>query len=171
MINKIYLLNLRKKFAQEIPFDYPEPYITKQELIRLYKQEAKGIYDEELENAIIAGFIDILEKWIEVDKYQLNEVPEFLSSRDYTNFQKRLEINEYLIQILQSAKTPQEKMIAIDRVINTAHLGLYGDYLIKDFDDLFFDELSNLKVSSSLSLRKKSYVMYNDKGQKFEVSL
>jgi len=151
-----FSLNMRKKANGEENIDPNSPplgswvYVTKQEVRRLYIQEAKGIYDEELLDRVISGFLTTLGYWKG----------------------SRVQLFKKFKNMLEQAKTPQEKMIAIDQVINTAHSlgGKYGDYLIIDFDASFFDELSNLKISS-LNMRKKSYIMYNDKGQKFEVNL
>jgi hypothetical protein len=145
-----------------------EPQVTAQELKRLYKQEVKGIYNEQLEDRIISGFIIVLEdivRWIDESIQEFSTLTQILNKKEQT-----LE----LINILQSAKSPEEKMIAIDQVLNTAHRsGFYGYYLVKDthttFEN-FVEELRNLKISS-LNMRKKSFIMYNDKGQKFEVKI
>jgi len=134
-------LNMRKKIGQEKEEGIlPKPQVTKQDLIKLYTQEAKGIYDEELMNEVISKFIQTLE-----------ECEEFWGAW----MQK---FGKTLILTLLQARTPQEKMIAIDRVISTVHVdGVFGEYLIIDVigDNSFFDELHNLKISS-LNFRKKA---------------
>jgi len=149
-IPKIASLSLRKKSEQKYPF--PLPQVTKEEIKRLYIQEAKGIYDEELEDEIISKFLDTLEKYKQFfeQTFQGMSPPQYMKTytKDFTNF----------INILQQAKTPEEKMIAIDQVINTMHgHGKYGEILIQGVEpgyDPFFDELSNLKISSNLNFRK-----------------
>ena len=136
-------LNLKKKAYEDVVV-----YVKKQDLIRLYKQEAKGLYDISLMDEIISSFIIVLEGWIEWDGWEVSGFP----SEDLKN---QIEVEKYLVEVLQNAKTPQEKMIAIDKVIHEAHIsGVYGDYLIRNFDESFLDELGNLKVSS-LNLRQK----------------
>lgn len=127
-------INLEKT-AQEESLSMPESQVTKQELINLYKKEVQGIYDEDAINAVIAEFIRVLEEMLKIDTEQLGNSEE-------------VEDEKVLLDILQSAKTSQEKMIAIDQVINVAHsYGVYGEYLIKDLesgDYEFFDRLHEI---------------------------
>jgi len=145
-------LSMKKTAQKELEDPFPEPQTSKQKLFRLYKQEAKGIYDEELMDEIIMDFIITSEAWISWYEQELEAGPE---NPIFTG--THLKIFKLFIDILQSAKTPQEKMIAIDKVINTIHQGgVYGEYLVRDVfeqPDPFFDELSNLKISG-LNFRK-----------------
>jgi len=154
------------KFAQESPRTLG-PQITKQKIRRLYEQEAKGIYDEELLDEIISGFLVTLESWVNFEEYKIKYLLQYVTDDSYDLIREA----EDLIQPLHSATTPQEKMIAIDTVINIVHqTGKYGEYLIKGIDpgDLsFFDDLSNLKVSS-LSLKRIAQITEVNIGDEVE---
>ena len=73
---------------------------------------------------------------------------------DLRYHQQKVKECEGLIKLLQRSITLQEKMIAVDQLINTIHRsGEWGEYLIIDFYESFLDELGNLKVSR-LNMRK-----------------
>lgn len=137
------------RLGQEDEPPKPEPQVTGQELMELYKQEVQGIYDEELEDFIIAAFIGTIEKWIKWDEWYLK-----VKGQEVTRNQIKDE--RKLLRMLRQAKTPQEKMVAIDRVINFVHVtGTYGELLIID-SSAFFDELSNLKGAVCTNLNKEA---------------
>ncbi|MCK4358484.1 MAG: HEAT repeat domain-containing protein, partial [Candidatus Cloacimonetes bacterium] len=135
-IPKIASLSFRKKTDKDY---FPPPSVTKQELKRLYKQEVKGLLDEELLAEVFSKFLYAFESFAED-----------------TPFTAERSMNAPILRKLRHASSPQEQMLAIDWVINKMHTtGYWADAVIKDFDPSFLDELSNLKVSS-LNIRKKA---------------
>lgn len=142
LVHKTASLNFKKKAIR-----FPKPQVTKEELKRLYIQEAKRIYDEELMDEIITKFIDTLEKMIALGE------KEYEMSAD---IEYQIQELKGMVWTLEEAEIPEQKMIAIDRAINIAHQsGVYGEFLVKDADSSFFEELGNLKISS-LNLRRKA---------------
>ena len=119
-------LSMRKKGSDKI---------TKQELRRLYEQEAKGIYDEELMDEIISSFI------VSLSNISKKKRKDIIIGGDVTAGELYWEF----IKPLENAKTSQEKMIAIDKAVNLAHqFSYFVRFLVEGGNKAFLDELAGL---------------------------
>lgn len=155
-IVNIYKNSYMRIFLKE-EFKPFKPYgITREELKRLYIQKTNGISNEKEIDTLISKFIVKLKELI----YEAKELIKYKSywyAKQEETLKRDIKTEKELLNIIQLAKTPEEKITAIDRTINSISTwGILGKLLVEDYDSdrdcNFFFELSILKPPKQLIL-------------------
>lgn len=140
-----------------------EGRVSKTELRKLYRDQALGVYDDALIGGVWATFIVQVEKLLEeVRDLAEGEIERLQEEREGDwAFEEQVEDITYMLTLLREAKTPQQKMVAIDHAIQECHhTGQYGEFLIEGMglsqeqDNAFYEELSTMEPKESM--RKKA---------------